>query len=370
MSKPRTILVKFYSAGNRNLLLVFLLLIATSATIHSYEPTPYELKYPANFGSRFTIPADNPMTKEGVELGRMLFYEERLSANNGISCASCHLQERAFADRTTRSMGVDGTLTRRNSMSLANVLWIRNFFWDGRAEGLEAQAMVPLTDPHEMGQSLEVSSKKLQQTAHYPALFKRAFGSDVINGSAITKAIAQFERTLISANSNYDKYLRGEYQPSESELSGLRLFSTRPQPEKNIRGANCVHCHGSPRTFIELFHNNGLDREASDKGREEITGQPMDRSRFRVATLRNIAVTGPYMHDGRFRTLEEVVDHYSEHVQVTETLSPFISGVSNDPAQTGLRLTDQEKKDIIHFLHMLTDRDFLTNPDFADPEQQ
>lgn len=228
------------------------------------ERTPYELKYPANFGSRFTIPTDNPTTQEGVSLGRALFYEERLSANNGISCASCHQQKLAFTDGKKLSQGVDGTFTKRNSMSLANVLWVRSFFWDGRAEGLEAQAVVPLTDPHEMGQSLEASAKKLQQTTAYPPLFQQAFGTNVITSDNILKAIAQFERTLISANSKYDKYMRGEYIPTESELHGLNLFSNGSM---GMRGGNCAHCHGTPKTFLEVFHNNGLDSLPSDKGR-------------------------------------------------------------------------------------------------------
>lgn len=346
--------------------LLFTIILFTSALPD--ERTPYHLKFPANFGSRFTIPADNPTTREGVALGRMLFYEEKLSANNTISCGTCHQQKLAFTDGKKLSQGVDGTFTKRNSMSLANVLWVRNFFWDGRAEGLEAQAAVPLTDPHEMGQPLETSAKKLQQTSTYPPLFQKAFGTDVVTGDRIQKAIAQFERTLISANSKYDKYMRGEYIPTESELHGLNLFTTGPQPSIGVRGANCGHCHGSPKTFIELFHNNGLDSIPTDNGREDITGHAVDRGRFRVATLRNVALTAPYMHDGRFNTLEEVLDHYSDHVRQSESLSPFIAEANNVPGQPGLRLTPKEKADIISFLNMLTDTEFVGNPEFSDPE--
>lgn len=369
--KARNLKFKLNSRARISFILALLSLLSTSAilvkTEHHAEPTPYELKYPANFGGRFSIPADNPLTKEGVKLGRMLFYEELLSSNNKISCATCHKQNLAFTDNEKFSFGVDGTQTKRNSMSLANVLWVRNFFWDGRAEGLEAQSIVPLTDPHEMGQTLSVSSKKLQNTSNYPSLFKQAFGTDVISGDLIVKAIAQFERTLISSNSNYDKYLRGEYQLTTSELHGLELFSRGPQPTQNIRGANCGHCHGSPKTFIELFHNNGLDISPSDKGREDVTGQTIDRGRFRVATLRNIELTAPYMHDGRFNTLDEVLDHYSDHVKQSETLSPFISEVSNVQGKLGLQLTKQEKEDIISFLKMLTDHQFINNLEFSDP---
>ncbi len=336
-------------------------------TERSVTGDPYELRYPANFGSRFVIPEDNPLTKDGVALGRMLFYEELLSANNKVSCGTCHKQRLAFTDGLRQSVGVDGTPTKRNSMSLSNLLWVRSLFWDGRSDGLEQQAIVPLTDPHEMGQSLEASSKKLKGTKTYPVLFEKAFGTKEINGDRIVKALSQFERTLISADSKYDQYLRGEYKLTESELNGLNLFSSGPQPDKNIRGGNCLHCHGMPKTFSDIFHNNGLDSVYSDRGRAEITTNDADNGRFRVPTLRNIAVTGPYMHDGRFNTLEEVINHYSDHIKQSETLSPFIGEVSNEEGAIGLRLTEKEKTDIIAFLHTLTDKNFISNPEFSDP---
>lgn len=354
-----------------------LVCLAATGVNRGFTATPLKLDYPAYFGHRIHIPDDNPMTEEGVQLGRMLFYEPLLSANNRISCANCHRQEKAFTDGLRFSVGIDGVPTARNSMSLVNLLWVRNFFWDGRARGLEAQAAVPLTDPHEMGQPLAVSVQKLQATRHYPALFDRAFGSQLITGDRILQALAQFERTLISANSKYDQYLRGTYQPTASELNGLQLFFSNANPEKHIRGASCGHCHGGARTFIELFHNNGLDSLPQDRGREAITGQAYDRGRFRVATLRNIALTAPYMHDGRFADLEAVIDHYNEHVQPSETLSAFLR---NNPVSMGdsgaarlskdnlkLGLTQQEKKDLLAFLHMLTDSSFLSDKRFSNP---
>ena len=328
---------------------------------------PYELKHPANFGSRFTIPAGNPMTKEGVALGRMLFYEERLSANNKMSCGTCHQQKLAFTDGSQFSPGVDGSLTKRNSMSLSNLLWVRSLFWDGRASSLEDQAIVPLTDPHEMGQSLEASSRKLLASDDYPVLFEKAFGTKEINGDRITKALSQFERVLISANSKYDRYLRGAYKFTDSELRGLNLFSAGMQPDRNMRGANCAHCHGIPKTFTDLFHNNGLDVAPADPGREGVTSISSDKGRFRVPTLRNIALTAPYMHDGRFKILRDVLNHYSDHIQQSETLSPFIE-VKNSQGSNGLNLNEKEKEDIISFLHTLTDTEFVTNPEFSDPD--
>jgi cytochrome c peroxidase len=358
----RSVLLKTVGIGG--------LLICLSATVVNRLPatnTPLPLRYPGYFGNRIFIPAGNPVTEEGVYLGRRLFYETRLSANNRMSCATCHRQEFAFTDGKPFSTGVDGTLTERNSMSLANLLWVHNFFWDGRANGLEEQAKTPLTNPHEMGQSLQASAQKLQATQSYPLLFKKAFGSTMITGDLLVKALAQFERTLISCNSRYDKYLRGEYQPTASELNGIALFFANPDPAKNIRGAACGHCHGGPKTFSELFHNNGLDSLPRDAGREEITQQSIDKGRFRVVTLRNIALTAPYMHDGRFKALSEVVDHYNEHIQQSATLSIFLQNNSNTVNGSQLNLTGQEKKDLIAFLHLLTDSTFIKDKRFSDP---
>mgnify|MGYP000881321252 CR=1 FL=1 len=342
----------------------------SSGLIQSYvinNAEPYVLQYPVNFGSRFSIPADNPTTKDGVYLGRLLFYEKALSANNNISCESCHQQKHAFTDGKVFSVGTDGSLTARNSMSLANLLWVRNFFWDGRSTSLEAQAKFPLTDTHEMGQSLQESSKKLNDIALYPPLFRKAFGSSHITEDKILKALAQFERTLISADSNYDRYLAGKYNPTDQELRGLLLFERSPNPKNGTRGANCGHCHGGVKTYKELFHNNGLDSVSIDKGREQITGQSTDRARFRVPTLRNIMLTAPYMHDGRFRTIEQVLDHYNAHIQKSATLSSFLQNTSNEMGGQNLALTKSEKADLTAFLGMLTDSTFITNPAFSNP---
>ncbi|WP_200837204.1 cytochrome-c peroxidase [Dyadobacter sp. 3J3] len=327
----------------------------------------YVLQYPANFGARFVIPADNPTTKDGVYLGRLLFYEKALSAKNNISCESCHQQKLAFTDGKAFSTGTDGSLTARNSMSLANLLWVRNFFWDGRSPGLEDQARFPLTDPHEMGQPLSESAKKINNTALYPPLFKKAFGSTVITEGQILKALSQFERTLISAGSNYDGYLAGNYKPTAQELRGLQLFESGPDPKNGVRGANCGHCHGGVKTFKELFHNNGLDSLVTDMGREQFTGQSTDRARFRVPTLRNIMLTAPYMHDGRFSTIEQVLDHYNEHIRQSPTLSSFLQDISNEIGGKNLALTRGEKADLIAFLGMLTDSSFISNPAFSNP---
>ncbi|AUD04077.1 cytochrome-c peroxidase [Spirosoma pollinicola] len=323
---------------------------------------PYAFHYPASFGGRFTIPADNPTMQEGVYLGRLLFYEPRLSSTQTISCASCHQQARAFTDGLPLSIGVHGKTTRRNSMSLTNLLWVRQLFWDGRSTSLEEQALVPLGHTDEMGSKPGEAARALQKTKSYPMLFKQVFGSDTITDGRIGKALAQFERTLISADSRYDQYVAGQYQLTESEQRGMQLFNRSPSPERNVRGGNCAHCHGGAKLYQELFHNNGLDKQATDSGRQAITGVALDQGRFRVPTLRNVALTAPYMHDGRFDSLEKVLDHYSEHIQPSPMLAPELAGQPN-----GFHLTRGEKTDLISFLRLFTDSTFINNPQFANP---
>lgn len=367
------------------------LVVGAQAFIGRAHTTPYPLSYPGYYGNRINIPADNPLTVEGVALGRRLFYEKRLSANNTISCGSCHLQRLAFTDGRRFSIGFDGTPTRRNSMSLANCLWVRNFFWDGRAAGLEAQAVTPLTDPHEMGQRLDSSVVKLRSAGSYVEAFTAAFGSgaagavaaasgapaSVVPGSTaitpgrIVQAIAQFERTLISADAPYDRFLRGEYRFTPLEQEGYALFfgggemGSRLSP-RTTRSLGCANCHGGPRTLTETYHNNGLDSVFADPGREGVTGMAYDRGRFRVVTLRNIALTAPYMHDGRFATLSQVLDHYSDHIAGGPTLSPTLRDTAGRPEP--LHLSPQEKKALLAFLNTLTDSTFITDPRFSDPK--
>lgn len=345
-----------------------LCMLISSLRPADHATVPYPLIYPANFGGRVNVPSNNPTTREGVALGRKLFYEKRLSADNSMSCGTCHQQKLAFTDGKSFSTGVDKSLTSRNSMALVNLLWVRNFFWDGRSASLEDQAVFPMTNEHEMGQSMETSVRKLQETAAYREMFRKAFDDATIDADKIKKALAQFERTLISADSPYDRYLAGTYQPTAQELRGMNLFMEPPAPERQQRGANCGHCHGGPKTFKELFHNNGLDAAPADAGREAVSRQAEDKGRFRVPTLRNIALTAPYMHDGRFGTLTEVLDHYNEHIRESATLSSFLKGVSNEKGGKTLMLTSGEKADIVAFLNMLTDATFINNPAFSDPE--
>jgi cytochrome c peroxidase len=342
------------------------------------ELRPYALAVPPHFSGNFRLPPDNPLTEQGVELGRMLFYEKKLSGNNSQSCGSCHQQKFAFTDANRRfSVGIAGQAGPRNTMSLANLLWVNRFFWDGRSGSLEAQALEPIQDPVEMHQSLDQAVAKLQATAEYPPRFKLVFGSERITAENLAKALAQFERTLISASSRYDRYAQGDRRALSSlEVEGMNLFFTHPDPLTGLRGGNCGDCHlqvttaGDPNGW-RGFHNNGLDPDGSlAEGLQKVTSQAFDRGKFRAPTLRNIALTAPYMHDGRLGSLAEVLDHYDEHIRDSRTLDPLILEASNElpvASPPKLRLTPREKQAILAFLQTLTDSAFIANPRFANP---
>lgn len=318
-------------------------------------PTPYNLKIPAGLPA-MEIPTNNPMTEEGVALGKKLFFETLLSANNKMACATCHLQEFGFTDSLRQfSVGIDQIAGTRNSMPLINLGWERNFFWDGGAANLESQVAGPITNPVEMHETLANAVAKLNAHPEYPALFEAAFGSSVVNTANMMKAIAQFERTLISGNSRFDQYMQNGSPLTPQEMHGMELFSSFDK-------GDCVHCHVMGSTFTDHeFRNNGLDLVSEDLGRGRITLNPNDNGKFKTPTLRNIAVTGPYMHDGRFATLEQVIEHYNTGIQAHPNLDPRLAD-----AVPG-RMTPQEVQDIIAFLHTLTDQEFLTNPAFKKP---
>ncbi|WP_205504080.1 cytochrome-c peroxidase [Rufibacter psychrotolerans] len=333
-------------------------------------PTPYQLDLPQRFGGIQAIPADNPLTQEGVALGRTLFYEKALSANNTMSCGSCHQQQFAFTDGQAVSKGVDGIAGTRSAMSLANLLWVSQLNWDGGPKSLEEQAKIPLESPIELHQNLDVAVAKLQATEKYPALFEKAFGRGPITKENLLKALAQFTRTLISSNSRFDRYQEGKENLTVDELLGMRLFLTHPDPNISLRGGNCGDCHGGTLQTFNTFHNNGLDAEPKDAGRWLITGKESDRGKFRAPSLRNIALTAPYMHDGRFKTLEDVLNHYNEHVNMQDpNLDPLIEEARNDFGGATLGLTGEEKRQIIAFLHTLTDETFIKDPRFSDPNK-
>jgi cytochrome c peroxidase len=333
------------------------------------DPSPLDLDVPFYF-PKYKIPSDNPQTKEGVELGRMLFYEKSLSKDNSISCASCHIQKLAFTDGTAFSKGVGGKLGKRSAMSLANLVFFdSSFFWDGRARSFEHQAIFPIIDSLEMAETLENVVIKLQSNTLYPPKFRAAFKTDKITSDLITKALSQFQRTLISSNSKYDQFQLKKYTMTASEANGMKLFLQHPYPERRLRGGNCGDCHGGFLQTFNRFQNNGLDANFTDLGLFDHTKNPNDKGKFRAPSLRNIAVTAPYMHDGRFKTLDEVLDHYNEHFKRTNNTDPLMLEATNNIGENTdkLGLTETEKKDIINFLHLLTDSTFLQNPTFSNP---
>ena len=320
-----------------------------------WDPTPYELAKPQGFPD-MVIPDDNPMTEEGVKLGRMLFYDPILSADDTQSCASCHNQAFAFTDNGERfSIGIDGIAGTRNSMPVINGGWMPELFWDGRKTSLEEQALEPVTNPIEMHETWPRAIQKLKIHPDYPDLFFGAFGTRDIDSTHVAKAIAQFERTLISSDSKWDRYLRGEVQLSLAETRGFEIFFT----EKG----DCFHCHSTILFTDNLYHNNGLDAVFSDNGLYDVTGNPNDRGRFKTPTLRNLEFTTPYMHDGRFATLEEVIDFYSHGVTFSPTIDPLMKQVE----QGGIQLTQEEKESLLAFLKTLTDTAFVNNPEFSNP---
>jgi len=325
--------------------------------------TPYNLVIPAFF-PQMLIPADNPLTNEGVALGRKLFYEKLLSGNNSMSCGSCHNQSLAFSDNLRQfSTGIDGIEGTRNAQALVNIGFNLHLFWDGRSTTLEEQALEPVPNPIEMHQSWIQAVSKLKANPEYVNRFKLVFGTEQFDSTHVAKALAQFMRTLVSGNSRFDKYRRGEINLTFSELNGLVLFNSDATDVSP--GGDCFHCHsldGGSLTTDNRFHNNGLDAVPLDFGRELVTGNPADRAKFLTPTLRNVALTAPYMHDGRFNTLMEVINHYNSGGVPSPTIDPLMKNVGE-----GLNLTLSQRNDLIAFLNALTDSTFLTNPAFSDP---
>ena len=345
------------------LLFTFLLMNCTSKEEKEdlYTPIPYNLKIPTLFADKLIapiIPTNNPLTEEGIALGKKLFFDKILSGNGTQSCATCHDPQKAFTDDRQFSDGIDGIFGNRNSMPLFNLAWNfdERFFWDGRALSIERQAFEPVTNPIEMHANWAIVANKLQEHSEYPILFKQAFGTLTIDSTLVTKAIAQFERTIISGNSKFDQFLRGETTLTTEEQNGFDIFMDE------ARG-DCFHCHGSnnnPLWTDNSFHNNGLDTTFSDLGLGAITGDPADNGKFKSPSLRNLAFTAPYMHDGRFATLDAVINHYSEGLKNSPTIDPLMKKV----AQGGVGLTKQDKADLKTFLLSLSDYEFINNSAF------
>ena len=329
-----------------------------------YDSTPYNFTFPENFGDP-ELPKDNALTLEGVKLGKMIFYEKALSKNGTQSCESCHAQSTGFSDKNQFSKGVDGLLGRRQAMPIFNLAWRKTgFFWDGRAATLREQSLLPIQDPLEMHETLENVVSKLSANKTYTDQFVRAFGNSEVNSTKVSLALEQFMMTIVSFDSKYDQYLAEKVTLSESEERGRNLFFTDYNPFfPELSGADCAHCHSGPNMENGDFMNNGLDKDSdfTDMGRYEVSKVVADRATFLMPTLRNIANTAPYMHDGRFTTLEEVVEHYNSGVKMSSTVSPLIVPT----IAKGLLLNAQDKIDLVNFLKTLSDQTFLTNPEYA-----
>ncbi len=327
-------------------------------------PTPYSFEEPLAPLPQLVQPEGNALTLEGVRLGRALFYDPILSRDSAISCASCHHPERAFTDGRALPIGTDGRIGRRSAMSLVNVgFYYKGLFWDGRVATLEEQALHPITDPNEMAADWPLVLKRLEQHPSYRSWFEEAFqlsARQPIAPEQVAKALAQFQRTLISRDSKFDRVKRGEDTFTESEARGWAIFF---DADPLLSDAECNHCHNEPLFTDQTFSNNGLDHapnltEFNDPGRAAISGKPTDAGRFRVPTLRNIALTAPYMHDGRFETLEQVLQHYNQGGHYAVNVSPNVRP---------LHLSNQDQADLLAFLYTLTDTTSLRQEAWQNP---
>ncbi len=310
---------------------------------------------PANFPAPLYNLQANPVTKSGFELGRALFYEPRLSRNNTITCGSCHIQSAAFTQHGHDvSHGIDDLLGTRNSPPIMNLAWNSSFMWGGGVFDLDLQPIVPITAHEEMDEKLENVYLKLSQLPKYRDLFKKAFGSEEINTGRFMKALSQFMVMCVSSNSKYDKVMRKEGGAtfSEDEREGYLLFKQK-----------CASCHTEPLFTDGSFRNNGMPpSQINDQGLYAATLQDKDKYKFKVPSLRNLAYTAPYMHDGRFLSLATVFEHYSSGVRNTQNLDPLLSAGTT----LGIQFSDSEITKLTAFLATLNDADFISNKAFSE----
>jgi cytochrome c peroxidase len=318
--------------------------------------TPYNLQSPDHFPNILINP-ENPLTEEGVALGKRLFFDPILSRNNNVSCGSCHFQNLSFSDDRKLSIGTHGDSTQFHSMPLFNMAWMNEFFWNGRAKSREEQALKPVVNPLEMDMTWPEAVERLQEDEEYPFLFNLAFGTFEIDSNLVAAALVQFEMTLISGNSKFDRFVRGEEPLTQIEEFGYSIFKSEL--------GDCFHCHSDNLLFTDNgFHNNGLDTEVNlQPGLNEVTGKPDDIGRFKTPTLRNLVYTAPYMHDGRFQTLDQVIEFYSTEVHANSTVDVLMK----KSEQGGIQLQPIQKQALKAFLLTLTDSTVITNPDYQNP---
>lgn len=331
-------------------------------------------------------PAGNPLTDHGATLGRVLFYDKRLSRNDTVSCASCHLQKAAFADPRQFSVGFQGGRTGRNSMGLANIRYTNlkgrraGFFWDERAATLEAQVLMPIQDKVEMGMDLKDLEKQLQKRPYYPPLFEAAFGSSQVTSDRIAKAVAQFMRSMVSLNSKFDR-VAAAARRANNLSADFKNFTAQENLGKSlflegiggITEFACAMCHVPPTFNMDKANNIGLDLKDKDPGLGAL-GRPSNApftpsnlGKFKAPSLRNIELTAPYMHDGRFKTLEQVIEHYSTRVHPHKNLTLAFEAQQTGKRTSGLQFSKEEKAALVAFLKTLTDKTLTSDPKFSDP---
>ncbi|MBS1576488.1 MAG: c-type cytochrome [Bacteroidetes bacterium] len=347
--------------------MILSILSASVSVSHSFESckknhisakritgTPLKQEIPPGFPQPVYTFENNPLTEEGFILGRKLFYDGKLSKDGNFPCASCHQQYAAFATFDhPLSHGFDNRFSTRNAPAIFNEAWQKEFNLDGGVNNIEVQPLAPITAHNEMSETLENVISKISSDPSYTPLFKAAFGDNTINSQRLLKALAQFTVSLVSANSKYDKVKRGEASFLFYEQHGYELFQ-----------AHCTTCHPEPMFTDFSYRNTGLalDTSLKDYGRMKITNDPKDSLKFKVPSLRNVAVSSPYMHDGRFWYLSQCIRHYRDGIQKSVTLDSTL--------RNGIQLTEREIADINSFLRTLTDSSFLKNPRYADPEQK
>lgn len=320
-----------------------------NTTSYVYDPTPYTLSIPDNYPP-VRIPDTNPFTEEGIALGKKLFFDPIISRDQNFNCSSCHHPQDAFCDTVKYSVRHDGTLQTMNTMPLFNLGFYPRFSWDGHISSIEEDVAVTISSLHGDWEGLIAD---LSEIEGYKRMFYEAFGENEINATQIERAIAQFVRSIISFNSKFDSIFAGTAIPTEKEMRGYELFFTEE--------GDCFHCHIDP-LFTNLgFHNNALDNtENMDPGYMAVTGSILDRGKFKVPSLRNLAFTAPYMHDGRFNSLKEVIDFYSEGLQQTEYADSNMKNVHKG----GVQLSETDKEALIAFILTLTDHSLVNNPDY------
>ena len=329
-----------------------------------YLPEPYVLNIP-DYLPKMPIPVDNALTVDGINLGRHLFFDNILSGNGTMSCSSCHDPKKAYTDGLAVSTGIDGIAGRRSSMSLVNVGFTKNgLFWDGRSATLEDQALKPVTDPIELHTTWEDVETRLKAHDTYPMLFRKAFGikdRSEITRSLVAKALAQYQRVIISVDSKYDKVKQGKAKFTDLELAGFSLFTDKE--DDGLPDAECHHCHTLDLATADAFFNNGMQESATltnfkDLGKGGITMQDADNGKMRAPTLRNIFLSAPYMHDGSLKTMDDVINHYNGNGKLSPNKDPLIRNIA---------LTDFHKKALVAFMKMLTDTSYLDNPLLQKP---